>query len=404
MKFILDMHDKIRPMFAPGGKFERLYPLFEAQDTFAFTPAEVTHGAPHVRDALDIKRTMITVVLALIPVVLFGIWNVGLQYNTVNQTGTTDFVSNMLRGALIVMPIILMSYIVGGLWEVAFAIVRKHPINEGFLVSGLLFPLTLPPTVPLWQVAVGISFGIVIGKEVFGGTGFNVLNPALTARAFLFFAYPVQLSGDTVWTKVAADSTGLIEGFTGATPLAVAALAPVGANVLDALHNADYAGFTWMRMFIGTIGGSIGETSALGCLIGAVILIAFGVGSWRIMAGSVIGLAVMATLLNLLPSDQFKGFTQLPFYYHMVMGSFAFGTVFMATDPVSAAATNRGKWIYGGLIGALIVLIRVTNPAYPEGVMLAILFMNVMAPLIDHIVVQSHIRQRKAYLRKFSHA
>lgn len=403
MKFILDMHDKIRPQFEKGGKMERMYPLFEAQDTFFFTPSEVTHGAPHVRDALDIKRTMITVVLALIPVVLFGMWNVGHQYNVVNQTGATDFLSNMLRGALIVMPIILTSYVVGGLWEVGFAIVRRHPINEGFLVSGLLFPLTLPPTIPLWQVAVGISFGIVVGKEIFGGTGFNVLNPALTARAFLFFAYPVQITGDKVWTVV-SNAGGTIEGFSGATSLAVAALAPAGASVLDALHSADYAGFTWMRMFLGTIGGSIGETSALGCLIGAAILIGFGVGSWQIMAGSVIGLTIMATALNLLPADQFKGFTQLPFYYHMVMGSFAFGTVFMATDPVSAAATTKGKWIYGGLIGALIVLIRVTNPAYPEGVMLAILFMNVMAPMIDHYVVQAHIRQRKAYLRKFSHA
>jgi len=404
MKFLLDLHNKIRPDFEKGGKMERLYPLFEAQDTFLFTPAETTHGAPHVRDAIDIKRTMITVVLALLPVVLFGIWNVGHQYNVVNQTGAAGLVADLLRGAMIVMPIILVSYIFGGLWEVAFAIVRKHPINEGFLVSGLLFPLTLPPTVPLWQVAVGISFGIVVGKEVFGGTGFNVLNPALTARAFLFFAYPVQLSGDTVWTKVASDSSGLIEGFTGATPLAIAALVPAGQNVLQALHNADYAGFDWMRMFIGTIGGSIGETSALACLIGAAILIAMGVGSWRIMLGSVFGLIAMSLLLNLLPADKYKGFTQLPFYYHMVMGSFAFGTVFMATDPVSAAATERGKWIYGFLIGVMIVLIRVTNPAYPEGVMLAILFMNVMAPLIDHLVVQSHIRKRKAYLRKFRHA
>lgn len=403
MKFILDMHDKIRPMFDKGGKLEKLHPLFEAQDTFFFTPAEVTHGAPHVRDALDIKRTMITVVLALIPVVLFGIWNVGHQYNVVNQTGATDFISNMLRGALIVMPIILTSYIVGGLWEVGFAIVRRHPINEGFLVSGLLFPLTLPPTIPLWQVALGISFGIVVGKEIFGGTGFNVLNPALTARAFLFFAYPVQITGDQVWTVV-DNAAGTIQGFTGATPLAVAALSTVGENVVQTLHASDYAGFTWMRMFVGTIGGSIGETSALACLIGAAILIGFGVGSWRIMAGSVVGLTIMASILNLLPADQFKGFTQVPFHYHMVMGSFAFGTVFMATDPVSAAATNAGKWIYGGLIGALIVLIRVTNPAYPEGVMLAILFMNVMAPLIDHYVVQGHIRRRKAYLRKFSHA
>jgi len=404
MKFLLKLHDKQRANFAPGGKLERLYPLFEAQDTFMFTPPEVTHGAPHARDALDIKRTMITVVLALLPVVFFGIWNVGHQYNVVNQTGVADFIGHMIRGAIIVMPIILMSYVVGGLWEVAFALVRKHPINEGFLVTGLLFPLTLPPTIPLWQVAVGISFGVVIGKEVFGGTGFNILNPALTARAFLFFAYPVQISGDTVWTKIASDSSGLIEGFTGATPLAVAALVPAGGNVIETLHKADYAGFDWMRMFMGNIGGSIGESSTLACLIGAAILIIFGIGSWRIMLGSVLGLSVMALGLNLLPADQFKGFTQLPFYYHLVMGGFAFGAVFMATDPVSAAATNRGKWIYGFLIGIMVVLIRVTNPAYPEGVMLAILFLNVLAPLIDHMVIQSHIRQRKAYLRKFSHA
>lgn len=403
MKFLLKQLEKGREPFLPGGKLERLYPLYEANDTFLFTPSEVTHGAPHVRDAIDIKRTMIMVVLALIPAVLFGMWNAGHQYHMVNQVADTTFLADILKGALIVLPIILVSYLVGGLWEVAFAIVRKHPINEGFLVSGLLFPLTLPPTVPLWQVAVGISFGIVIGKEIFGGTGFNVLNPALTARAFLFFAYPIQLSGDQVWTVV--DNLGAtVQGFTGATPLAVAASVPAGGDVLAALHQADYAGFDWMRMFLGTIGGSIGETSALACLIGAVILIASGVGSWRIMAGSVLGLFAAASLMNLLPGDQFKAFTQLPFHYHMVMGSFAFGTVFMATDPVSAAASTRGKWIYGFLIGMLIVTIRVANPAYPEGVMLAILFMNVMAPLIDHMVVQAHIRQRNNYLRKFSHA
>ncbi|MCB1101358.1 MAG: NADH:ubiquinone reductase (Na(+)-transporting) subunit B [Verrucomicrobia bacterium] len=403
MKFLLKQLEEGRKPFMPGGKLERLHPLYEANDTFLFTPSEVTHGAPHVRDAIDIKRTMIMVVLALIPAVLFGIWNAGYQFNMVNQTGDTGMIANLIQGAMIVMPIILVSYLVGGLWEVAFAIVRKHPINEGFLVTGLLFPLTLPPTVPLWQVAVGISFGVVIGKEVFGGTGFNVLNPALTARAFLFFAYPINLSGDQVWTKVDS-AMNSIQGFTGATPLAIAAQVPAGGDVLAALHQADYAGFDWMRMFFGTIGGSIGETSALACLIGAVILILSGVGSWRIMAGSVLGLFAAATLLNLLPGEHFKAFTQLPFHYHMVMGSFAFGTVFMATDPVSSAASTAGKWIYGFLIGVLIVIIRVANPAYPEGVMLAILFMNVMAPLIDHIVVQSHIRQRKNYLRKFSYA
>ncbi len=403
MKFMLKHLDKVRPLFEPGGKFERLYPLFEANDTFMFTPAEKTDSAPHIRDAIDIKRSMIMVVIALIPAVLFGMWNAGHQFNTVNQTGQTGLLPDFIRGLIIVLPIILTSYVVGGIWEVAFSIVRKHPINEGFLVTGLLFPLTLPPTIPLWQVAIGISFGVVIGKEIFGGTGFNVLNPALTSRAFLFFAYPVQITGDTVWTK-AQDGATLIEGFTGATPLAVSALVPAGGNVVQALHQADYGGYTWMRLFTGDFGGSIGETSTIACLIGAAILIISGVGSWRIMIGSVLGLTAMAGLLNLLPADEFKAFTQLPFYYHMVIGSFAFGTVFMATDPVSAAASNAGKWIYGALIGILVVLIRVTNPAYPEGVMLAILFMNVMAPLIDHLVVQAHIRKRKAYLRKFSHA
>jgi Na+-transporting NADH:ubiquinone oxidoreductase subunit B len=349
------------------------------------------------------KRTMITVVVALLPCVLFGIWNAGHQYHLVNQVAGATLADNFIRGAILVLPIILVSYAVGGLWEVLFAVVRKHEINEGFLVTGLLFPLTLPPTIPLWQVAVGISFGVVVGKEIFGGTGFNVLNPALTARAFLFFAYPVQISGDQVWTKVAEGAT-TVEGFTGATPLAVAALVPAGGNVIDALQQADYGGFTWMRMFLGDIGGSIGETCVIASLIGAVILIATGVGSWRIMAGCLLGLVGCAFLLNALPADQFKGFTQLPWHYHLVMGGFVFGVVYMATDPVSAAATQGGKWIYGILVGALTVLIRVTNPAYPEGVMLAILFMNVMAPLIDHFVLQRHIKARAAYLRKFQHA
>jgi Na+-transporting NADH:ubiquinone oxidoreductase subunit B len=293
-----------------------------------------------------------------------------------------------------------VSYAVGGFWEVLFSIVRKHEINEGFLVTGILFPLTLPPTIPLWQVAVGISFGVVIGKEVFGGTGFNVLNPALTARAFLFFAYPGQIIGDAVWTVV-VDKASVAQGFTGATPLAITGLAPVGGDVVAALHEH---GFSLLSMAIGLEGGSLGETSLIPILIGALILIATGVGSWRIMAGGVAGLLAMGFVMNLMPAETMKGFTQLPFYYHLVIGGFGFGIVFMATDPVSAAATKTGKWIYGILIGVLIVLIRVTNPAYPEGVMLAILFMNVMAPTIDHFVVQAHIRKRNAYLRKFSYA
>lgn len=390
MKFILDMHDKVRPDFEKGGKLERLHPLFEAQDTFFFTPAEVTHGAPHVRDAIDIKRTMIMVVFALIPAVLFGIWNAGYQYNLVNQTGSLDFLSNMLQGAMLVMPIILTSYVIGGLWEVGFAIVRRHPINEGFLVSGLLFPLTLPPTIPLWQVAVGISFGIVIGKEVFGGTGFNVLNPALTARAFLYFAYPAQITGDKVWTAT-IEGGKYIEGFTGATPLGVG-MVPHDKPLIETLNSM---GFTLSSMFTGIEPGSIGETSVIACAIGAVILIFTGVGSWRIMAGSLFGLIAGTALMHALPAGNLKPLNELPFYYHIAIGSWAFGTVFMATDPVSGAASNNGKWIYGFLIGFLIVVIRIANPAYPEATMVVILFMNVMAPMIDHYVVQAHIKQRR---------
>lgn len=390
MKFLLKMMDKQRAMFSPGGKLERLFPLFEAQDTFMFTPAEVTHGPPHARDALDIKRLMITVVLALLPAVLFGIWNAGHQYNVVNQTGETGMAANFVRGAIIVMPIILVSYIFGGLWEVAFALVRKHPINEGFLVTGLLFPLTLPPTIPLWQVAVGISFGVVLGKEVFGGTGFNILNPALTARAFLYFAYPGQITGDRVWTTV-AEGGKVIEGFTGATPLSVG-MTVHEHSVIETLNSM---GYTLKSMLIGIEPGSIGETSVVACAIGALILIVTGVGAWRIMAGSLLGLIAASFMMHHLPGATLKPLVDLPFYYHIAIGSWAFGTVFMATDPVSAAATTRGKWIYGFLIGFLIVLIRVANPAYPEATMLAILFMNVMAPLIDHIVVQAHIKQRR---------
>lgn len=402
MKFMLKLHDKVKPLFEPGGKLEKLYPLFEAQDTFMFTPPDVTQKGPHVRDSIDMKRVMITVIIALTPCILFGIWNAGHQYNVVNQVEGGTFTQDIIRGAILVLPIIFVSYAVGGIWEVLFAVIRKHEINEGFLVTGMLFPLTLPPTIPLWQVAVGISFGVVVGKEIFGGTGFNILNPALTARAFVFFAYPVNMSGDKVWTAV-NDGATTIDGFTGATPLAVAALTPKGVDVVGVLNEAGYVGLTWMRMFIGTESGSIGETSVIACLIGALILIATGVGAWRIMAGCIIGLFLGATLLNALPADDFIGFTQLPFGHHAVMGGFAFGMVFMATDPVSAAATTAGKWVYGILIGLLTVLIRVTNPAYPEGVMLSILFMNVMAPLIDHIVLKIHIKKRTNYLRRFQH-
>lgn len=400
-KFMEEKLDEAKPLFEEGGKLEKLYPLFEAQDTFMFTPTDKTQTAPHIRDSIDMKRSMIFVVIALLPCILFGMWNAGNQYNYANQIENAGLISDMLRGMLICMPIIFVSYAVGGFWEVLFAIIRKHEINEGFLVTGILFPLTLPPTVPLWQVAMGISFGVVIGKEIFGGTGFNVLNPALTARAFLFFAYPASMSGDQVWTLV-RDRSDVVDGFSGATPLAVAALTPDGASVLTELSNA---GFSWGRMMIGTMGSSIGESNFLAVLLGAAILIVAGVGAWRIMAGCIVGLFIGSLLMNLVhASGDFSEYTALPFHYHLVMGSFAFGAVFMATDPVSAAASTPGKWIYGTLIGICLVIIRVANPAYPEGMMLAILFMNVMAPLIDHYVVRFHVKSRKRHIRKFAHA
>ena len=400
MKFMLNQLDKVRHHFEPGGKFEILYPLYEAKDTFMFTPPDTTSGRTHVRDAVDLKRVMIMVVAALIPCVLFAMYNVGAQYHARYDIADKAGLDHFLFGAGKVMPIILTSYIVGGLLEVLFCIVRKHEINEGFLVTGLLFPLTLPPTIPLWQVAVGIAFGTVIGKEIFGGTGFNILNPALTARAFLFFAYPGQITGN-VWTANATDGT-LVDGFTGATPLAVGMEAAKGkTGIVEAMAEA---GFTFETMFSGLEPGSLAETAVWPILFGALLLIVTGIGSWRIMASGCIGLLVGGLLMNWANTDLNSSMLGLPAYYHLIMGSFLFGIVFMATDPVSAAATNRGKIIYGFLIGLLTVLIRVTNPAYPEGVMLSILFMNVMAPLIDYYVVRGHTRKRNAYIRKFSHA
>jgi len=410
MKFLFDFMDKnIAPLFEKGGKFERLYPLFEAGDTFARTPGDVTPSAPHVRDSIDQKRLMIFVIYGLLPCLFFGIWNAGNQFNIANNVEDATFMTDIIRGSAMVLPIVFVSYLVGGLWEVLFALVRRHEINEGFLVTGMLFPLTLAPTLPLWQVAIGISFGIVIGKEIFGGVGYNILNPALTARAFLFFAYPAQISGDTVWVgtaKTAFDNNIFfgtvaenVDGVTRATPLAVAAAADKGTDAIQAL--ADH-GYTLMNMTIGNIPGSIGSTSVIAILLGLGFLIATGIASWRVMLSGIIGCAAMGALFNALPLD--NSFAALPFFYHLVMGGFLFGIVFMATDPVSCAATNTGKLIYGFLIGALTVIIRVANPAYPEGAMLAILFMNVMAPLIDHFVVQGHIKKRTSYARALNNA
>ena len=397
MKFLRDLLDQVEPHFEKGGVLEKLYPAYEALDTFIYTPGSVNEGPTHVRDGIDLKRTMITVVVALLPCILMAMWNTGYQANLVlakmdlssaggwrgavidaleigYNPGST--LANFFHGSLYFLPIILVCNIVGGTWEALFSIVRKHEINEGFLVTGMLFPLTLPATIPLWQVAVGISFGVVIGKEVFGGTGKNFLNPALTARAFLYFAYPAQITGDAIWTAV--------DGFTAATPLGL-----VAADGMVALTET----MTVTQAFLGTIPGSIGETSTLACLIGAFILIASGVGSWRIMVSMVIGTVGTAALLQAIGSDTNPMFQMSPLW-HLVLGGFAFGTVFMATDPVSACMTNTGRWFYGLLIGFMTILIRVINPAFPEGVMLAILFGNVFAPVIDHVVLQANIKRR----------
>lgn len=379
MKALEKLFDKYRPNFEKGGKLEKYFPLFEMTDTILLWTNERTKSGPHVRDALDLKRFMSVVIVALLPATFFGIWNIGYQhFNAVG--GTATFWEMMGFGALKFIPILAVTYIVGGFWEVLFSIVRKHEVNEGFLVTGWLFPLVLPATIPLWQVAVAISFGTVIGKEVFGGTGMNILNPALTARAFVFFAYPGKISGDKVW--VAAD------GFSGATPLAKAAATPAGGNALQ------HSGLNFMDLFYGLHTGSIGETSTLAILIGAAILILTGVGSWRIMTAVFAGGYGTAVLFNLLAGPASTGMFTLPPHFHLVMGGFAFGAVFMATDPVSASQTNLGKWIYGLLIGALAVMIRTVNPAYPEGMMLAILFMNIFSPFIDYWVVKANIRRR----------
>ena len=386
--------DNYKDHFFPGGKLAKFYPLYEMLDTFIYTPGEVTRGSVHARDALDLKRLMATVALALTPCILFALYNTGLQANQVLlKTGITpegwrtnvilslglgfnphNILHNMIHGALYFVPVFLVTNLVGGFWEALFAIVRKHEINEGFLVTGLLFPLTLPPAIPLWQVAIGISFGVVIGKELFGGTGKNFLNPALTARAFLFFAYPAEISGDAVWVAV--------DGHTGATALAQAAV----GEYRTTMHSFQDA-------FLGFIPGSMGETSTLACLLGAACLIITGIGSWRIMLSMTLAALALASLFNLLGSDT-NPFFALPPHWHLVLGGFAFGTVFMATDPVSGAMTLKGQYFYGALIGLMAILVRVVNPAFPEGVMLAILFGNCFAPLIDWFVVNAHIKRR----------
>lgn len=387
--------DRIEPHFMKGGKWERYFPIYEMVESFLYTPKTVTTAAPHARSYIDMKRIMTYVVIATIPCILMALYNTGLQTNlAIAEHGASGWrawiiensgigfdaanpLANMLHGLLYFLPIYIVTLVAGGIFEVIFATVRRHEVNEGFLVSSMLYALIVPATTPLWQVALGIIFGVVIGKEVFGGTGKNFLNPALTGRAFLYFAYPAQMSGDAVWVPV--------DGFTGATALAVSAS--------DGFQELAARGMTWWDSFIGVIPGSMGETSALACFIGLLFLLATKIANYRMVVGCLVGMIGFSALLNWIGSDTNPMFA-LPWYWHLVLGGYAFGLVFMVTEPVSGAHTNMGRYIYGALIGFMVVMIRVINPAFPEGMMLAILFGNVFAPLIDYFVVQANIRRR----------
>ena len=388
--------DDVEHHFHEGGKLQSWYALYEAADTIFYSPGSVTKSTAHVRDGIDLKRMMITVWFAAFPAMFYGMYNLGVQATDVMPAGyavegwrgwlistfggydASSIWDCFVYGAVFFLPIYIVTFVVGGFWEVLFAMRRGHEVNEGFFVTSILFALICPPDIPLWQAALGISFGVVIGKEVFGGTGKNFLNPALTGRAFLYFAYPAQLSGDGVWVAV--------DGYTGATPLSV-----VAAEGMAALE----AQWTWWDAFVGAIPGSIGETSTLAILIGGAILMLTRIASWRIILGVFLGMFALSTLFNMVGSESNPAFA-MPWYWHLVTGGFAFGMIFMATDPVSAAMTDTGKLWYGVLIGVMTVLIRVVNPAFPEGIMLAILFANLFAPLIDHFVVQANIKRRLA--------
>ncbi len=397
---------RVAPHFHDGGRLQRYYVFYEMFDTMLYSPASTTRSTAHVRDGIDLKRVMMTVWFAALPALLFGMYNVGYQANlqivefgydpipgwraelVMLATGFdhTNPASNFLHGAVFYVPIFIVTYLGGFIWEGLFAWKRGHEVNEGFFVTGILFTLILPPTIPLWQVFIGISFGVVVGKEIFGGTGKNFLNPALVGRAFLFFAYPAQMSGDAIWTAV--------DGYSGATPLALAAAGELDFSVgLTASASANHVDLSWMQTSLGGIQGSIGETSTLIIALGAIVLLVTRIASWRIMLGMFLGMVVLASLFNAVGSETNPMFA-MPWYWHLTLGGFAFGLVFMATDPVSAAMTDTGKWIFGVLIGVMVVLIRVINPAFPEGVMLAILFGNLCAPLIDYFVVRANIRRR----------
>ncbi|HRF35450.1 MAG TPA: NADH:ubiquinone reductase (Na(+)-transporting) subunit B [Cyclobacteriaceae bacterium] len=394
MKFLRNQLDKVKHQFEKGGKLEKYFYAYEAMDTFLFAPNTTNEvKGSQIRDAIDLKRLMMTVIIAMVPCLLFGIYNVGHQHFLAIGNAGATLGQKIGVGLWQVLPIVVVSYAVGLGIEFVFAIIRKHPVNEGFLVTGMLIPLVMPPDIPLWQVGVATAFAVIIGKEAFGGTGMNVVNVALTARAFLYFAYPTDISGD-VWTYLG--DAQVVAGFSGATPLSVAGDASTNGNNVIAALNSFGTGwnegvFTLQNMFLGFRPGSIGETSTLMCLIGGLILIATGTGSWKIIVSVFGGAYAMGLLLNLVGSTPY---TQLPAYYHLVIGGLAFGAVFMATDPVTAAQTETGKWVYGLLIGMFTVLIRNFNPAYPEGIMLAILFMNVFAPLIDYVVVSANKKRR----------
>jgi len=373
---LLKLTNKVKPTFSKGGKLSFLHSAFEAFESFLFVPNRVTRKGAHVRDAVDLKRIMTAVILALVPTMLFGMWNTGYQH-FLSIGSNPGFIITFWYGFLKVIPLFLVSYVVGLGIEIIFAQIHKHEVNEGYFVTGMIIPLIMPIDVPLWMLALAVAFAVIIGKEIFGGTGMNIWNPALLARAFLFFAYPSHISGSTVWITGMTKGTGVVDGFSGATPLANAA---AGVDIPSL-----------SQLFFGAIPGSVGETSTLAILIGAVILLFTGVASWKIMLSCVVGALGVGFLVNGLAVNPYM---ELPAHYHLVLGGFAFGAVFMATDPVTAAQTETGKWIYGFLIGAFTLCIRIFNPAYPEGMMLAILLMNTFAPLIDHYVVSASIRQR----------
>ncbi len=397
MKRLRKMLDRVEPLFIKGGRLENFHAIYEMVDTLLYSPPDVTRGSPHIRDAIDLKRVMIIVVFAATPCALVGMWNTGFQANTAmlamgietmpgwRETFLSLFgaghdpasvYDNLMFGLSYFLPMYIVTMAAGGFWEILFAGIRNHEINEGFFVTSLLYVLILPATLPLWQVAIGISFGVVIGKEVFGGTGKNVLNPALVGRAFLYFAYPAQISGDAVWTAV--------DGFSGATAL--------GISAIEGMTGVIASGLTWSQAFFGQMQGSLGETSTAACLIGALIIMYSGVGSWRIIVATFAGLIIPVLLTSGIDSS--NPMLNMPWHWHIVLGGFAFGAVFMATDPVSATQTNAGRWIYGLLIGFMTWVIRVINPAFPEGIMLAILFANVFAPMIDYFVVRANIKRR----------